>query len=152
MGADAGKACDALPAHNTTIKEAARQVGRTVRTIINPHVICRDTEKEAWAQHKAILDNQDPVAADNFYATFAGGDQSSWKHATRDQWVIGGNVHLVGTPEQIVDWFIRLRKAGCDGVQVNFYDFLPDLEYFGQRVLPLMRQAGLRLGPTANAA
>jgi hypothetical protein len=21
-------------------------------------------------------------------------------------------------------------------VQVNFYDFLPDLEYFGQRVLP----------------
>src|SRR5215471_21797356 len=55
-----------------------------------PHVICRDTEKEAWAQHKAILDNQDPVAADNFYATFAGGDQSSWKHATRDQWVNGG--------------------------------------------------------------
>src|SRR6516164_6575365 len=70
-GADARKACDALPAHNTKIKEAARQFGRTVRTIINPHVICRDTEKEAWAQHKAILDNQDPVAADNFYATFA---------------------------------------------------------------------------------
>jgi dimethylsulfone monooxygenase len=71
-------------------------------------VICRDTEKEAWAQYQAILDHQDPVAADNFHATFAGGDQSSWKQTTRDQWVVGGNVHLVGTPEQIVDWFIRL--------------------------------------------
>ena len=152
VGADPQKACEALPPHNTKIKSAAKELGRTVRTIINPHVICRDTEKEAWAQHKAILDHQDPVAADNFYATFAGGDQSSWKQATREQWVIGGNVHLVGTPEQIVDWFLRLKKAGCDGVQVNFYDFLPDLEFFGQRVLPLMRQAGLRVERTAEAA
>jgi FMNH2-dependent dimethyl sulfone monooxygenase len=74
-----------------------------------------------------------------------GGDQASWKAATRDDWVIGGNVHVVGSPEQVVDAFARLRGAGCDGVQVNFYDYLPDLEFFGGRVLPLMKQAGLRL-------
>ena len=45
-------------------------------------------------------------------------------------------VDIVG--EQIVEWFIRLRDAGCDGLQVNFYDFLPDLEFFGEEVLPLM--------------
>ena len=84
------------------------------------------------------------MAADNFYKTFAGGDQSSWKQNTRDQWVIGGNVHLVGTPSQIVDRFIQLHKAGCDGVQVNFYDFLPDLEFFGSCVVPLMEEVGLR--------
>ncbi len=54
-------------------------------------------------------------------------------------------MHLVGTPEQIVDWFIKLKRAGCDGMQVNFYDFLPDLDFFGKHVMPLMRQAGLRL-------
>jgi FMNH2-dependent dimethyl sulfone monooxygenase len=151
-GADPVKACDALPPHNSKIKAAAKEQGRTIRTIINPHVICRDTEKEAWAQYQAILDHQDPVAADNFHATFAGGDQSSWKQATRDQWVVGGNVHLVGTPEQIVDWFIRLKQAGCDGVQVNFYDFIPDLEYFGCKVVPLMHQAGLRVASKTQAA
>jgi len=150
-GADPDKACEALPAHNKRIKEGAREIGRDIRTIINPHVICRETEKEARAQYEAILAHQDPVAADNFYKTFAGGDQSSWKQNTRDQWVIGGNVHLVGTPEQIVDRFIQLNKAGCDGVQVNFYDFLPDLEFFGSRVIPLMKQAGLR-GELARAA
>lgn len=151
-GADPDKACEKLPAHNERIKTAARELGRDVRTIINPHVICRETEKEARAQYQAILDHQDPVAADNFYAAFSGGDQASWKQATRDQWVIGGNVHLVGTPEQIVERFQQLRRAGCDGVQVNFYDFLPDLEFFGDRVLPLMHQAGLRVGPLRAAA
>ncbi|MBU2532297.1 MAG: LLM class flavin-dependent oxidoreductase, partial [Alphaproteobacteria bacterium] len=144
-GADLDKACEGLPAHNEKIKALGRAAGRELRTIINPHVICRETEAEAWAQHRAILEHQDPIAADNFYSTFAGGDQSSWKAATREQWVIGGNVHVVGTPEQIVDGFRRLAEAGCDGVQVNFYDFLPDLEFFGERVVPLMKQAGLRL-------
>ena len=144
-GADIDKACAALPAHNARIKALARDKGREVRTIINPHVICRETEAEARAQHQSILDHQDPVAADNFYKTFTGGDQASWRGNTREQWVIGGNVHIVGTPEQVVDRFRQLKSAGCDGVQVNFYDFVPDLDYFGRRVLPLMREAGLRL-------
>ncbi|MFM9942944.1 MAG: LLM class flavin-dependent oxidoreductase [Hyphomicrobiaceae bacterium] len=145
-GADPDQACAALPAHNARIKAMARAAGRDIRTIINPHVICRETEAEARAQYQAILDHQDPVAADNFHKTFTSGDQSSWKGNTRDQWVIGGNVHIVGSPEQVVEGFKRLQAAGCDGVQVNFYDFLPDLEFFGQRVVPLMHQAGLRLG------
>ena len=144
-GADLGRACEALPAHNARIKALARAHGREVKTIINPHVICRETEAEARAQYRAILEHQDPVAADNFYATFEGGDQASWRAATRDDWVIGGNVHVVGSPDQVVDAFVRLHEAGCDGVQVNFYDYLPDLEFFGARVLPLMTQAGLRL-------
>jgi dimethylsulfone monooxygenase len=143
-GANLDRTCAALPEHNAKIKALARQYGRQVKTIINPHVICRETEREAREQYQAILEHQDPVAADNFYATFMGGDQTSWKAATRDDWVIGGNVHVVGSPEQVVDAFIRLHAAGCDGVQVNFYDYLPDLELFGARVLPLLRQAGLR--------
>ena len=55
---------------------------------------------------------------------------------------VGSRGHA--TPEQIVEWFGRLHAAGCDGVQVNFYDYLPDLEFFGKEVLPLMKQAGLR--------
>ena len=143
-GADLDRACEALPAHNRRIKELARSCGREVKTIINPHVICRETEREAREQRRAILAHQDPVAADNFYATFAGGDQASWRAATREDWVIGGNVHVVGSPAQVVDAFARLRAAGCDGIQVNFYDYVPDLEFFGARVLPLMKQAGLR--------
>ena len=41
-----------------------------------------------------------------------------------------------------------LEAAGVDGVQVNFYDFGPDLDRFARTVPPLLREAGLRIsGP-----
>jgi alkanesulfonate monooxygenase SsuD/methylene tetrahydromethanopterin reductase-like flavin-dependent oxidoreductase (luciferase family) len=144
VGADPHEACEALPAHNLRIKEMARRQGREVKTLINPHVICRATEKEAWAAHRMILEHEDAQASRNFVEMFRTGDTASWRGHKDKQWVIGGNLHLVGSPEQIVDWFLKLRQAGCDGVQVNFFDYLPDLEFFGSEVMPLMRQAGLR--------
>lgn len=53
-------------------------------------------------------------------------------------------MQVVGTPEQVVEQFVKLSEAGCDGIQVNFFDYFPDLEYFGEKVLPLMKEAGLR--------
>lgn len=144
-GANAADACAALPAHTAKVRATARSHDRAVKIMINPHVTCRETEKEAWAQYHRILDARDDVALDNFVAGFMGGDQTSWKNHKRENWAVGGNVHLVGTPEQIVDWFIALKQAGCDGVQINFYDFLPELEFFGERVMPLLSDAGLRV-------
>jgi FMNH2-dependent dimethyl sulfone monooxygenase len=144
-GADPHAACEALPAHNRKIKEMAREAGREIKTIINPHVICRPTEKEAWAAYRNILEHEDTQAAMNFAETFRTGDAQSWRCHTGKHWAIGGNIHLVGSPEQIVDWFVKLKRAGCDGVQVNFFDYVPDLEFFGSEVLPLMCEAGLRV-------
>ena len=45
---------------------------------------------------------------------------------------------------KVVEQFAALKDAGCDGLQINFFDFAPDLAYFADNVLPLMKQAGLR--------
>lgn len=45
----------------------------------------------------------------------------------------------------MVEQLVGLKKAGIDGVQLNFYDFREDLEYFAERILPLMKEVGLRL-------
>jgi len=93
-GADPEQACAALPAHNARIKTLACGYGRWVKTIINPHVICRPTEQEARAAYRRILESEDTVAADNLVRTFQSGDTASWRGHTRAQWVVGGNVHL----------------------------------------------------------
>jgi len=143
-GADIGKACEALPAVNAKIKDlAAQKYGRDVRTIVNPHVICRSTEKEAKEAYKMIQDHVDPEAAANFVGMRQQADTKSWRNHTAAQWAVGGNVHIVGSPEQVVDWFIKMKEAGCDGAQVNFFDYLPDLEFFGKEVIPIMKQKGL---------
>lgn len=53
-----------------------------VRTIINPHMIFRETKKEVWAQYQAILDHQEPVAAGNILLSVCWRDQMFWKAAT----------------------------------------------------------------------
>ena len=144
-GADPLETCKTLPDHIKQIRQVARAKKRRIKIMINPHIICRDTEKAAWAQHKRILDQRDEIALGNFVAAFQSGDQTSWRGHAKEHWAVGGNVHLVGTPEQIVDWLVKLKRAGCDGVQINFYNFLPDLDFFGKQVMPLLHQAGLRI-------
>lgn len=144
-GAEPNAALNALPDHNARIKAAARAEGREVRTIINPHVICRDTRAEVDEIRERIVAGEDALAVDNLFAGFAKGDQTSWRGHAREQRIVGGNLHLFGTPDEIVDWFVRLKEAGCDGFQVNFFDFEPDLAYFSKEVVPRMHQAGLRV-------
>ena len=94
---------------------------------------------------QAILDGEDAEAVDTMVGSQKQSDAQSWRGHQRQQRVIGGNVHVFGTPEQVVEQFVKLKAAGCDGVQINFFDYEPDMAYFAARVLPLMKQAGLRI-------
>lgn len=144
-GAEIGAALESLPAHTARIKARAAEAGRDIRTVINPHVICRDTEREVEQVCRAILDGEDAPAVDSLVGTMQRGDQASWRGHERNQRIIGGNIQVFGTPEQVVEQFAALKDAGCDGMQINFFDFAPDLAYFADNVLPLMKQAGLRV-------
>ena len=144
-GAEISAALKTLPAHTAEIKALAAEQGREIRTVINPHVICRDTEREVDQVCKAILVGEDAPAVNSLVGTMRQGDQSSWRGHERQQRIIGGNIQIFGTPEQVVEQFAALKGAGCDGLQINFFDFAPDLAYFAKSVLPLMKQAGLRV-------
>lgn len=143
-GADLEAALIGLPQHNERVKAHARKHGRDVRTLINPMIICRETEREVQEVVRAIVEGEDSEALDGLMGIFNKGDTQSWRSHTRAQRVIGGNIQIFGTPEQVAESLIRLHGAGCDGVQLSFFDFEPDLEFFGARVIPLLKQAGLR--------
>jgi FMNH2-dependent dimethyl sulfone monooxygenase len=143
-GHEIDAALAALPAHNAAIKAAGSRRGRQLRTIINPMIVCRATDREAQRYHQAILDAADHGAIEGFVAHQRAGDAVAWKAHGATHRALGGNIQIIGSPEHVVDKLIGLKRAGCDGVQVTFFDFAPDLEFFGEAVLPLMRQAGLR--------
>ncbi len=143
-GPDIDRALVALPAHAARVKAAAAAHGRTVRTLINPLVICRDTPAEARAYRDAIVAHADEGSFHRFDSdahAWRGGFEARAQAAAR---AIGGNISITGSPEEVADYIVRLHRAGIDGVQLSFYDFKPDLDFFGERVLPLLREAGLR--------
>jgi FMNH2-dependent dimethyl sulfone monooxygenase len=144
-GHEIDTALAALPAHNAAIKAAGTKRGRELRTIINPTIVCRETDREAQRYHQAIIDAADHGAIEGFVAHQRSGDAVAWKAHGDTHRALGGNIQIIGSPEHVVEKLVRLKQAGCDGIQVTFFDFAPDLEFFGDAVLPMMFQAGLRV-------
>lgn len=146
-GAGIRETLEDMPAHVQRIKARARQFGREVRTLINPIIVSRDTEQDTREYLEAIVGNK--VAGSfgnpNAYAS----DAHAWRgraEGSRNTGLgLGGNIEIIGTPEQVVEQLVALKAAGIDGVQLNFHDFAVDLAHFGERILPLLKQAGLRL-------
>jgi FMNH2-dependent dimethyl sulfone monooxygenase len=140
-------AITALPDHVANVKAAARKVGREVRVIINPMVILGETDAAAADYAEAIIAHS--VTAGGVFGHISS-DAHAWARrqeydTPRQRALGGGNLQIIGGPEQVADSIARLKAAGIDGVQLSFYDFAPDLALFGARVLPLLKARGLRL-------
>jgi dimethylsulfone monooxygenase len=143
-GSEIEAALAALPAHTARVKAQAAKYRRKIRTLINPMVICRETDAEAKAYRDAIVAHGDEGSFHRFDSdahAWRGNAEQRNQAAAR---AVGGNISIVGSPQQIADYIVRLHQAGIDGVQLSFFDFQPDLDFFSERVLPLLREAGLR--------
>ena len=55
-----------------------------------------------------------------------------------------GGYPIVGTPEQVTEELGRLNDAGMEGMIFGLIDYNEELKYFGERVMPLLKEAGLR--------
>ena len=114
-------------------------------------VCCRDTEVEAQALYQRIIDEGDWGATNMIIELMLGenysyGSNKDEIRAMGERFIAGwGGLPLVGTPEQIVDKMINLADLGVEGLAISWLDYHEELKYFGKRVLPLMREAGLRL-------
>lgn len=137
-------------AHVADIRERAAKVQREIGIYTVAHVVCRETQKEAdeyytryavtQADHAAVdahmagkkefSNSHDSAAYDRYRQRFAGG---------------AGSYPLVGTPEKIVEDMAAMSAAGYAGAALSFVNYSYELPFFCDRVLPLMRQAGLRL-------
>lgn len=130
-----------------SIRGKAAEYGRTVGIVTLVVVVCRDTEEEAKAAYQAIIDQGDWEAADNFMSGIS--QQSFAEHLKKEylaKSVAGSGGHaLIGTPEQIVDGLREIKECGIDCVLLGMLDYKEELKYFGERVMPLLKQAGLRI-------
>lgn len=147
-GENFSRAIAALPEHIRRVKDAAARQHRQIRVIINPTIIVRPTREEAWRYYQAIIDHADLEAIGNFAARHTAGDSQSWpEHSARGR-AVGGHLHIVGSPQEVAEQLAQLHHAGIDGVQITFYDYEPELAFFGSSVIPLLEQMGLHLPPS----
>ncbi len=136
--------------HVLDIRERAGAVGREVGIYTVCHVVCRESQAEAEDYyHRYAVTDADHAAVDYHMASkkeFANSHDKSAFDMYRKRFAGGaGSFPLIGTPEKIVETLAAIAEQGYAGAALTFVNYTYELPFFCDRVLPLMKQAGLRL-------
>ncbi len=143
-----GKDFDGVTEQIVDVREHARDAGREVKFGLNAFIIARDTEGEAKEVLREIIAKANRPAVEGFGAAVqqagnaTGDKRGMWADSTFEdlvQYNDGFRTKLIGTPEQIAERIAAYRKRGVDLILGGFLHFQEEIEYFGARVLPLVR-------------
>ena len=143
------------------IQAKAAENGHRVRIGVNAFAIARETEAEAKEVLSEIIAKANPEAVNAFGHEVKNAGKSSpegqgnWAKSSFEdlvQYNDGFRSNLIGTPEQIAERIIRLKDAGASLILLGFLHFQEEVEFFGKRVIPLVRKLEARRSATAVAA
>ena len=144
-----GRDFDGVAEQIADIRAEAERHGRRVRFGLNGFMIARDTEAEAREVLREIVAKADREAVEGFGAAVRQAGQSTfdkkgmWEDSTFEdlvQYNDGFRTRLIGTPEQIAERIVAYKRLGVDLFLLGFLHYHEEVEYFGKRVLPLVRE------------
>ncbi|XXY20850.1 dimethylsulfone monooxygenase SfnG [Sorangium sp. So ce216] len=144
-----GNSIEGVRAQVTEIQELAAREGRRVKFGLNAFVIARDTEEEAKQVLRDIIAHADVEAVNGFGDAVRQAGRASperegmWASSSFEdlvQYNDGFRTGLIGTPEQIARRIVAYQAAGVDLVLTGFLHYLEDVEQFGKKVLPIVRE------------
>ncbi len=154
-----GNTVEGIKAQIDDIKAKAAVNNHKVKIGVNAFIIARDTEAEAQAVLAEIIEKANPEAVNAFghevkQAGAASPEgEGNWAKSTFEdlvQYNDGFKTNLIGTPEQIAERIVALKAVGVDLILSGFLHFQEEVAYFGEKVLPLVRELEAR--KTAKAA
>ncbi|NEC85460.1 dimethylsulfone monooxygenase SfnG [Streptomyces sp. SID12501] len=150
-----GKDFDGVVEQINDVQASAGQAGRRAPKVgLNGFLIARDTEAEARDTLREIVANADREAVEGFGAAVkqagqsAGDGKGMWQDSTFEdlvQYNDGFRTGLIGTPEQIAERIVAYKRLGVDLFLLGFLHYHEEVEYFGRRVLPLVRELEAQL-------
>ena len=112
-------------------------------------ITCRPTKKEAEDYyHYSIVENADWSAVDGILALKNITPQNTPAEKfqqIRTGYAQGmGGLPIIGDPDHVAAQLVDLSKAGLTGVAVSLVNYLDELPFFCDEVLPRLERMGLR--------
>lgn len=131
------------------VSALAREEGREVSFALNAFAVVRDTEAQARGVLDAIIKNADVEAVKGFGDAVRQAGRSTldgtgmWQDSDFEdlvQYNDGFRTGLVGTPEQVAERIMTYKRLGVSTLLLGFLHFTEELEWFGENVIPLVRE------------
>jgi dimethylsulfone monooxygenase len=135
------------------VKAQARTFDRDIEVYTVGHVICRPTQQEAdeYYQH-AFIDNADWGAVERMMAlrNLTRDSLTAEEFAAKRHYFAAngiGGYPFVGTPDEVADELANLSRAGVRGIAFSLVNYVNELPYVCEEVLPRLARLGLRQSP-----
>ena len=149
----------------------ARQAGRTLRYGIRLHVVTRDTAHEAWLQADRLIERVDQAMIRKVQEGLAYSESDGQRRmrelhgGSRDNLEVspnlwagvgllrgGAGTALVGSHAEVADRIEEYAALGVSEFILSGYPHLEEAYWFGEGVLPILRQRGRWQHPAPDSA
>jgi len=156
-----GNSVEGIKAQVDDLRAKAAANHHQVKVGVNAFIIARDTEEEARAVLAEIIAKADPEAVNAFGDAVKQAGKASpegegnWAKSTFEdlvQYNDGFKTNLIGTPQQIAERIVALKDVGVDLILSGFLHFQEEVAYFGEKVLPLVRELEAKRAAAKAAA
>ena len=149
-----------------SVQQAAARYGRATEVYTQTQVVCRPTRKEAEDFYRYFAEEQADEEALAYFRrqklTMVGKSAGEYQHYQQEPkkrsaeaagkpypGIFPGMLPIVGNPDDVVEKFKQVSATGIAGSALVFLNYLSEMPFFVQEVLPRMERAGLRHPQTA---
>jgi FMNH2-dependent dimethyl sulfone monooxygenase len=132
------------------VKAEARSFGKDIEVYTIGQVICRPTQQQAEDyHHHANVENADWGAIERMLALrgITPQNTSADDYAAKRKFFAShsiGGYPFVGTPDRIAEELAAISGSGVRGIALSFVNYLDELPYFRDEVLPRLARLGVR--------
>ena len=131
-----------------SLKAETAELGRDTGVYASGHIVCRPTQKEAedYYEYYAV-EKADQESVDYLMNIRSEGRSlpPELMPQMRKRLASGiGTVPIVGSPDFVAGTFHRMCEAGLNGMAFGLVNYLQELPYFVEEVLPRMVRLGIR--------
>lgn len=147
-----------VPALLADVAQHTAHYGKRIGVFTMGHVVCRPTRQDAedffhyFAEEMADTDGQDyyrrtrGVTVADGAARIARPLENRFTRSGKGRYAgaYPGSYPFVGTPDDVAEEMARMSATGLAGCTVAFVDYLKEIPYFVQEVLPRLERLGVR--------
>ena len=132
------------------VKKISQSLNRSVEVFKNVYCVCRPTNREAEEfHHYYAVKCANEEAVEKMYIGRGIKDKPNLSDAVKADIKLrmaGGNsgFPLIGDPETVTNKIELLSKTGFREIAMGLVNFLDELPYFCEEVLPRLEEKGLR--------
>jgi len=154
---------DQVPALLADVGDYMARYQRTINVFTMAHVVCRPTRRDAEAYFHYFAEEMADTDGQDYYRRMRGTTvpgavpiarplENRFTRSGTGRYAGGypGAYPFVGSPDDVAEEMARMSATGLAGCTVAFVDYLKEIPFFVQEVLPRLERLGLRGRSSSN--